>query len=356
MKKLSLMLLSGLLLLAGCTASFGSTDVAETADLEIEADQRFVTVPADKEEQMIFTGQWMSDDEETVIPITVHLYTDGTLIAESHEMLAGYWSENEDNTILLQIGENSYTAKYSMNTYFFRYRGTLGEEEFEVQLTVPEDPEKVAERNNQVIISAFKGTVKDLVNEYEGHEGEVIFYGGSNFVKWENLAEDMAPYPVQNKSFGGSNDATRSAYLQELIYDAKPKILVTFNDTNNWTSGQTMEMITSFREKMLDEIHEKLPDCVVLFLSSTPNPLRYFGEYHSVSVESDEWTKAYCDSHEGFEYLDVVMPLTDNGQPVDVYWQADHLHLTEEGYAVLAPVVKAKLDELSIKYGLSFGG
>ena len=316
-----------------------------------------VAVPADKEETYLFSGTWVSDDDETVIPILVHLYEDGTLVLEAHENKAGGWTKNADGSLSLTIDGEPYTAKYSENlkTMFFRYNGTMGTEEFSVQMTVARDPIVVAKENDEAIIRAFASEVKRLIQFYDGRTGEIIFYGGSNFAKWETLAEDLAPYPVQNKSFGGSNDVSRNYYMQELICDSEPKILVMFNDTNNWTSGQTLETVTSYRETMLDELQKRIPDCVVLYLSNTPNPLRYFGEYHDKSVASDEWTKEYCESHPNMEYLDIVTPLTQNGQPVAAYWQADNLHLTETGYQVLAQVVRAKLDEICATYGIAFG-
>ena len=353
MKRLTLLLLCFMMILP--LACSTQSAVPESVS-EMEPTAVPVLVPTDKQEVYSFGGSYELDDAVTVLPYILHCYADGTLVLECHENLAGSWDAVSDTELHIVIDGTDYTAKYSeiFKIFSFRYKDIFDGEEISLQLQTVRDPAEVAKETNDAMIASAQKDVKRMVEAYAGHEDEIVFYDASHFVRWKTLEADMAPYPVQNKSFGGSNDVSRYYYMKELVYDANPKILVTLNDTNNWTSGQTLDMVLPFREKMLKELREALPDVVVIYLSTPPNPLRYFGAYHDNCVQSDLWTQEYCESHDGFVFLDIATPLTDNGNPVDAYWCSDHLHLSEEGYAILARVVKAKIDEICAQYSISF--
>jgi len=199
-------------------------------------------------------------------------------------------------------------------------------------------------------------TINKIVAKYDDREeGEIIFYGGSNFRRWETVETDLSEFPIQNKAFGGSDDIQRFAEADRLIYPSNPSILVYMSSSNDWTGGRTAEEIIAFKENMFNEMAEQLPDTVFVILSSTPNPLRFFGEYHDGMVEVNAWIEEYCATHERFEYLDVVTPLTqEDGSAIESIWGDDSLHLNEEGYQMLTDVMRKALQDVCKKYNISF--
>ena len=304
-----------------------------------------VEVPEGKEEAYTFSGTW-TDDEDTPYSYTLHCYTDQTLVLECHENQAGTWEAREDGSLALVIGEAAYQASKSELTgkYAFRFNDVVGGEE--VAVTLQTVNSNVFEQKD----------IYQMIEEYKDRPGEIIFYGGSNFARWITLEKDLAEYPVQNKSISGSDDIQRYGYLQQLIYDGAPAIVLYMSSSNDWTTGRSVEEVTTFKEQIFDEMGETLPDTVFIILSATPNPLRYFGEYHESMIECDQWTKSYCESHDNFEFLDVVPALSvDNGAAANAdIWGADRLHLTPDGYALLAEVVRDKLAEVCKTYAIIF--
>ena len=344
-------------ILIGCTeAKNTDTSVGEVVTESPVQTAEPVVVPADKAEAYTFSGTWKSDDEQTVLPILVHLYEDGSVVLESHENQSGSWKKNEDGTLGILIGEESYTAKYSeyIKTTFFRLNGKMGDENYSIQMTLTQDPAKVAEDNNNALIASLEKTMAK--EEYTGDGGEIIFYGGSNFQKWTTLEDDLKGYPVVNKSIGGSNDVVRRHFAEERVYSRKPAAVFYMSSTNDWTSGQSKEDIMAFKQELFDEMGERLPDTVFVILSATPNPLRYYGEYHDGMVEVDKWTESYCAEHDHFEFLNVVpaLSLNDGAEPNKEIWQSDRLHLTEDGYVILTELVREKIEEIQEKYSLTF--
>ncbi len=340
--------------LIGCTESQpNKPEAAPSSPVPTEAP---VMLPKDKTEKYLFSGKWVSDDEQTVVPILVHLYEDGSLVLEAHENRAGSWTENDDGSLSILIGGDSYTGKYSefLKTMFFRYEGKIGDEEFSVQLTVAPDPAKVAEENNQAMIESIRAS--EPKEAYTGKGGEVIFYGGSNFQKWTTLEADLPGYPVVNKSIGGSNDPIRREFIEERVYNRNPAVVFYMSSSNDWTSGQSKDEIISYKQGMFDEMAEKLPDTVFVILSATPNPLRYFGEYHDGMVAVDNWTKSYCAGKQNFEFLDVVpaLSLNSGAEVKPDLWQSDRLHLNEDGYAILTELIMNELKSVEETYQLTF--
>ena len=198
--------------------------------------------------------------------------------------------------------------------------------------------------------------ISKIVNKYSNRpQGEIIFYGGSNFRRWATVESDLSEYPIQNKAFGGSDDIERFAEADKLIYPSKPTILVYMSSSNDWTGGRSSEEIIAFKQNMFEEMAQELPDTVFVILSSTPNPLRYFGEYHDGMVQVNQWLEEYCQAHERFEYLDVVTPLTqEDGTANEAIWGSDRLHLNEDGYRLLTEVMRSALQSVCEKHQIPF--
>ncbi len=314
----------------------------------------------DLEESYLLKGTYLSEDQETVVHYALHCYVDNTLVLECHQNRGGTWSEGEDGGLELTIDGVKYTAKKSQYTgkISFKFDDRLGSQAVTVRLETALDTSQFGGQSNQdeIMIRTYEKTVQEMAQKFAGRDGEVIFYGGSNFVKWSTLDEDMEGYPVQNKSFGGSNDVTRHHFMKELIYDSNPAIVLYMSSSNDWTQGKSLEEVTEFKQKLFDEMAENLPDTVFIILSSTPNPLRYYGEYQEKMQGCDRWTAEYCAGHENFEYIDVVpaLSLKEGAEPNRELWLDDDLHLNEAGYEILAQVVREKLAEVCESCGITF--
>ncbi len=358
MKKQIVVLLCFCMALSLLTVCCGKAESNNTPDVPTEAptDAPAVTVPTDKDEELTLAGKWVSEDEQTVVPLTLHLYTDGTLVLECHENKAGTWTEGDGSTYNIMIDEEPYTILYAEATkmHGVRIRERIGEEEISVQLSEVKDTGTVAEDNNRALIERLeKSFASETVTDIP--VGAVVFYGGSNFSKWTSLEQDFAGYPVVNRSIGGSNDPIREHFFAERVAALQPSIVLYMSSSNDWTSGQSKEDIIAYKGQLFDEMHAALPDTVFIILSATPNPLRYFGEYHDGMVEVDAFTEGYCKEHEMFHFLNVVPALSkdDGAASNDAIWQSDRLHLNEDGYAILTELVRGAIDEAAAAHGIT---
>ena len=67
----------------------------------------------------------------------------------------------------------------------------------------------------------------------------ILFTGSSSIRKWTTINEDMAPYPVISRGFGGSKLEDLAFYLDRIINPHPFRALVIFSGTNNLTGKNT---------------------------------------------------------------------------------------------------------------------
>ena len=69
--------------------------------------------------------------------------------------------------------------------------------------------------------------VNPIAEKYDAEErqGEIIFYGASNFRLWPEMEDDLSEYKVQNHAFGGSTDKLLVEYADKLLYPYNPSIV-----------------------------------------------------------------------------------------------------------------------------------
>lgn len=343
--------LFAILLLVACAGKEGAVHDNEkekekqTVEEEKKEDD---TEMKEKENAYVFTGYYISEDKETIANYVIKCHKDGTLDLESDENKTGNWETVDDEKIMLTIaGENYEALPNADETYYnFTYETKMGEVDLEIAMHCKVG--NLSTFNELDRIDTFRSFVEQLVKKYEGTEGGIIFYGGSNFVKWTTLEEDLSEFPIYNKSFGGSSDATRSYYAPQLLYGSNPDVIVFMSSTNDWTDGSTLKEVIEVKKKLYEDAAKNLPNTAIVIMSATPNPLRYFGEYHDGMVSCDEWLKTYCDEHENFYFVDCKTVLAANGgtEPILEYWIEDQLHLTEKGYGQLAQLMRTELGRI----------
>lgn len=295
------------------------------------------------------TGRYVNTETNTVVNYQLELYSDNTLVMNSHEKMVGTWEKNSDNSLTMVIGGVTYTAQQKDFSYTFEYNAKIGEVDIKVMLT------NAVSQTEEQLNKVFEGEVKQLKLKYEGKTGEVIFYGASNFARWSTLEEQISGYPVQNKAFGGAPDTCLRNFAPDLLYGSAPKIVVLMNSSNTFSSGKSASEIISYKLEFFNEMKAALPDTVFLLQSATPNPLRYFGEYHDKMVEVDAKIKEYCENNDKFEYFNLISDLTASDGTVNPdIWIEDNLHLNAAGYQILADLTNAKLAEVCQKYTIGF--
>lgn len=192
----------------------------------------------------------------------------------------------------------------------------------------------------------FKGlSITRIRQAYKDRpQGEIIFYGASNFTMWPTLDEDMLPLAVQNHGFGGSTDDDMMAQADKLLYPYAPSVVVFQSGSNDFVLGMTVAEVCANKDGMYTTFRAELPDATFVVLSMLPLPGRT--EYWEQSAQVNAYLKEYCETHDNMYFVDATdAMMTADGGFRPEYYKNDGIHLNAEGQAVWCALIKPVLQQ-----------
>lgn len=182
-----------------------------------------------------------------------------------------------------------------------------------------------------------------FASEAPGPRNALLFVGSSSIRRWFDLAEHMAPIPVINRGFGGSKIGDVIYYSETLFQADAPLAIVIFVGTNDITPGSSkpVSVVVEAFEEMMDGVRQLQPDTPVYFVAITPSPLRWevWSEAQAVNHAISELTNGLANTH----VIDTGKQLMSAGAPDNNNYVFDRLHLSEQGYAIWAEIIRSRI-------------
>ena len=176
----------------------------------------------------------------------------------------------------------------------------------------------------------------------EGEPGRIVFTGSSSIRLWETLAEDMAPWPVLNRGFGGAHCAHLVRHAETLTVPYAPRAIVVYCGDNDLGAGKSAETVQADFEAFLAPVRAALGPVPVLFIAIKPSILRW--ENYAEIERANARIAALADADPTLHYIDIATPMIGpEGTPQDALFVFDGLHLSAEGYRLWTEVVRPAL-------------
>lgn len=211
----------------------------------------------------------------------------------------------------------------------------------------------------------FVGPLKGLVvnritSDYPvySNQGEVVFYGASNFALWTNMEADLTGFKVQNHGFGGSTDKDLVSYADKLLYPYNPTVVFFQTGSNDYvnlegTDEEKLEQCMAYKKEMYDTFHEKLPDTVFVVMSGLLLPGR--SEYAKLTMVINRQLESLCNEREYMIFVDASKMTYYSEVFNEAIFKDDGIHLNHEGQILWAndyiiPALE-KVDELLVPTG-----
>ena len=177
--------------------------------------------------------------------------------------------------------------------------------------------------------------------------GGTVFYGSSSVRLWTTLEADFPDSQPVNIGFGGATLAACAWHFERLVVPARPRALVLYAGDNDLGEGRQSEEVCLFFCALAEKIRRYLPNVRVTFLSIKPSPARWH-LVDEIRLANTLIGKAIAD-YPQFQFVDVsATMLTSNGQPDYNLYQADSLHLNENGYDCWRQQLTQESDALRI--------
>lgn len=161
--------------------------------------------------------------------------------------------------------------------------------------------------------------------------GAVLFYGSSSLRLWTTLSEDMAPWTVVNRAFGGSTLAACVHFFDRLVTPCAPGSIVLYAGDNDLGDGRAPDEIVRSLRTLLARIDTTLGSIPVAYISIKPSPARWNLRDRIQRVNNA--ARAMMEQRPSGQYIDVYASmLGPDGRPRAELFDTDGLHLNARGY------------------------
>jgi hypothetical protein len=174
-------------------------------------------------------------------------------------------------------------------------------------------------------------------------DAPIVFVGSSSIRLWCTLAADMAPLPVLNRGFGGSQLPHLIHYADETVARYLPRAVVVYAGDNDLDArtGKTAEVVARDFAALVATLHAYVPGARIYYLAIKPSRARW--ERWPEMQRANALIAERCSGDPRLLFVDVATPLLEAGEPRDELYRFDGLHLSELGYAewtrVLRPIL-----------------
>lgn len=188
----------------------------------------------------------------------------------------------------------------------------------------------------------------DSLNQLEPHApGAILFTGSSSIRLWATIKEDMQPYKVIQRGFGGARIEDLDWYFSHIFVQKKYKAIVIFCGTNNITGGAedlSADSIIYYTRRINDRIRKLYRKTPVFWIAITPVNSR-IKVMDKVTEMNDRWELEF--SHRKNIFLIKTTPafVGADGKPRPELFINDQLHLNRDGYTVWSGIIHKALDE-----------
>jgi lysophospholipase L1-like esterase len=174
-------------------------------------------------------------------------------------------------------------------------------------------------------------------------DGSILFIGSSIWRLWSTVAQDMAPLPVYNRAFGGSQTPDMLRHFDDLVVPHQPRIIVYYCGSNDVNAGQPADAIAGRIHEFAVRVGTALPGTKLIFASinRSPDKEKRWDVVDAVNARvRDDFTKELA----FLSFVDLNPALFDAAGKarVDLYLP-DMLHFKPPAYVAFTQILKPVL-------------
>jgi len=175
----------------------------------------------------------------------------------------------------------------------------------------------------------------------------ILVAGSSSIRLWSSLKEDLAPYPVIQRGFGGSKFSDLAVYTKEIVYPHKFRALVIFeaNDITGSNADKSPKEVARLFSRIVHTVRRKYPEEPIFVIEITPTQSRW--PFWPTIMKTNRLLQESCSKmHKTYFIETATAYLNKDGKPRNELFIKDMLHQNREGYKIWGALVRKKLDEV----------
>jgi len=176
--------------------------------------------------------------------------------------------------------------------------------------------------------------------------GGVLLVGSSNFRKWTNAVTDLAPLPVTNRAFGGSQTSHQLMFFDQVVPPCRPGLVVWYCGSNDIKGKKDAASILGRTEEWISRVKQMDSATAVLLVSVIRAPQKHQDGQVAVVDAVNGGYEEIARSKEGVFYVDVNPALqSPTGESRAELYISDGLHLNGEGYHQMTTLLKPAIEK-----------
>jgi len=189
-------------------------------------------------------------------------------------------------------------------------------------------------------IAAFEAT--DL--QSPPPKGSILFIGSSTIVRWKTLSQDFPGIATLNRGFGGNQIKDSSHFAERMIFPYQPKAIFLRAGGNDINAGWPVAEVFDDFKAFVAKVRRELPNIPIYYIGLCPTIKRQ--QQVDAGNQLNDLIAAWAREQKGVTYIDTrTMSLDQNGKARPELFVEDMLHFNQEGYKLLAAVVKPFVTE-----------
>jgi hypothetical protein len=191
----------------------------------------------------------------------------------------------------------------------------------------------------------------DSLNMVEDSDAGTLLVTGSSSVRlWDSIHEDLAPYQVMQRGYGGAKLTDFNYFADRIIKPQQFKAIMVFvaNDIAGVDGDRDPREVKQLFKELVKQLRKRNPDTPVCWIEVTPTPKRW--EVSAQIREASDLIHVYCDKHDDLHFISTFDSYTTpEGLPDSTFFREDMLHLNRKGYRQWSGIIKASLMEAGIE-------
>ena len=201
-------------------------------------------------------------------------------------------------------------------------------------------------------VKAWEPEIEKLITpgQTEQYTDDAVIFAGSSSIRlWKTLAEDMKPYVVIQRGYGGAKLSDYAVYAERIFSPLPGRALVMFvaNDITGSDNDKSPEEVKKLFLNVVKTFRKSHPGAPVFWIAITPTSSRW--KAWPKIKEVNELIRQTCEKGNNLYFIRTDYAfLNEKGEPIDEYFVADKLHLNQEGYRIWTGIIKTELDKVLI--------
>lgn len=182
-------------------------------------------------------------------------------------------------------------------------------------------------------------------NATQGSPETILCMGSSSFRLWDSISDDMAPFKVVRRAYGGAKFCDLAIHAPKLIEGLRFRAAMIFvaNDIVGKEKDKSPAEVARLAKIVIDAIRKENPAAPVFIIAITPCPSR-FQTWPTIAMANQALEKLCTPESKTYFVATQAKYLDAKGQPKPELFVKDMLHQNKDGYAIWSVLLKEALN------------